>query len=61
MYLAELPDCARLFDSPSDYRWMGDWDPRFDTDMQTHYCGINPNTCDYRCDLRNTCGMPQVR
>jgi hypothetical protein len=45
---------VRGLDIPSDYRWMGDWDPRFDRDFQTHYFGTNYCSCDFRCGL-HTC------
>lgn len=48
-------------DSTSDYRWIGDWDPRFDREMQTHYCGINPNDCNVRCELQYSCQTCSVR
>jgi hypothetical protein len=58
-----LPQCSwvsclsivRLLDNPMDYRWMGDWDPRFDTDMHTHYCGVNLTDCNARCDVGFVC------
>ena len=28
---------VQLFNNPSDYKWFGSWDPRFDSDWQTHY------------------------
>jgi hypothetical protein len=46
---------VKMLDSQTDYRWMGDWDPRFDSDMQTHYCGVNRNDCDVRCELEYGC------
>jgi len=46
---------VQLFNSPADYRWMGDWDPRFDPDFQAHYCGVKPSECDVRCDLEFSC------
>jgi hypothetical protein len=27
----------QLFDNPSDYKWQGAWDPRYDSDWQRHY------------------------
>jgi hypothetical protein len=41
---------VQLFGNPSDYRWQGSWDPRFDSDWQTHYRNINARDCDVRCD-----------
>jgi hypothetical protein len=51
---------TRMLDDPRDYRWLGDWDPRFDRDYQTHYYGVNLCDCSITCDLqlkRQTCGQ----
>src|SRR5271157_2899463 len=42
---------VQMFGNPSDYRWQGSWDPRFDPDWQTHYRNINARDCEVRCDL----------
>jgi len=52
---------VQLFDNPHDYRWEGDWNPRYDPDWQNHY---GSTSCDYdvRCDLAYgcpTCGLNQ--
>lgn len=52
---------VKLLDSPNDYKWIGDWDPRFDRDMQTHYCGVNLNDCNTRCELQYSCQTCSVR
>ncbi|SPF49215.1 exported hypothetical protein [Syntrophobacter sp. SbD1] len=52
---------VRMFDSPGDYNWMGSWDPRFDYDMQKHYCGVNLNDCNTRCDLQYSCQTCRLR
>jgi hypothetical protein len=57
-------DClsiVRLFNTEADYRWIGDWDPRFDTDFKTHYCGVNLCDCDVRCELEFSCQASRLR
>jgi len=41
---------VQMFGNPSDYRWQGTWDPRFDYDWQTHYRNVNARDCEVRCD-----------
>ena len=41
---------VQLFNDPSNYRWLGNWDPRFDPDWQAHYRSVNLRDCDVRRD-----------
>ncbi|MGO9017192.1 MAG: hypothetical protein ACLQVJ_02465 [Syntrophobacteraceae bacterium] len=41
---------VQLFHTPNDYKWQGNWDPRFDNDWQTHYGITYVRDCDARCD-----------
>jgi hypothetical protein len=42
---------VQMLDSPSDYRWMGTWDPVYDYDWQRHYSTAYVRDCD-RCAVR---------
>lgn len=39
---------VQLFNNQNDYRWQGSWDPRFDSDWQTHYRISYVRDCDVR-------------
>lgn len=44
---------VQLFNNPNDYKWYGSWDPRFDSDWQTHYRISYVHDCDVRDYDRN--------
>jgi hypothetical protein len=44
---------VQLFNNPNDYKWYGSWDPRFDSDWQTHYRISYVRDCDVRDYDRN--------
>ena len=62
---------VQLFNNPNDYKWQRDWDPRFDSDWQTHYrisyvsnSEVSCNRCaagDYDRNAARDCDRCAVR